>query len=232
MSEFLQNQQSCPVCGANQFGHSEVLWSELIEAWQLSSYEIAYINRQQGTHCLACGNNLRAMALASAIVSTYARNSLTLSEFCADAAGLHILEINRAGNLTPILQQMPHHRLIEYPRFDMEALAIPSASFDLVIHSDTLEHVPNPVRALSECRRVLKSTGRCIFTIPIIIDRFSRNRRGLPPSFHGNPTVNSKDLMVHTEFGADFWKFVAEAGFKKIGIHILEYPAAMAVIAG
>jgi hypothetical protein len=38
--------------------------------------------------------------------------------------------------------------------------------------------------------------------------------------------------MVHTEFGADFWKFVAEAGFKKIGIHILEYPAAMAVIAG
>src|SRR5208282_3830755 len=41
----------------------------------------------------------------------------------------------------------------------------------LVIHSDTLEHVERPVRALEECRRVLAPGGRVCFTVPIIVGR-------------------------------------------------------------
>ena len=42
----------------------------------------------------------------------------------------------------------------------------PDETFDLVVHSDTLEHVPDPVRGLAECRRVLKPHGLLILETP------------------------------------------------------------------
>jgi len=39
---------------------------------------------------------------------------------------------------------------------------------DLIVHSDTLEHVDDPVAALTECRRIATPSGACCFTIPII----------------------------------------------------------------
>ena len=41
----------------------------------------------------------------------------------------------------------------------MAQLSFDASSFDLVVHSYTLEHVDNPVAALSECRRVLLPGG-------------------------------------------------------------------------
>lgn len=223
--------KSCPICGGINFNQQAVLWPELVAEWQLSPVEVDYINHQQGTYCTNCGNNLRAMALAAAVVDVFDRSGSTLAEFCKTIGSLRVLEINCAANLTSIFQQIVGHRLIEYPEFDMEALDIESAYFDLVIHSDTLEHVKHPVRALSECRRVLKCGGACIFTIPIIVDRMSRRRDGLAPSYHGGPGVFSVDQIVQTEFGVDFWKIVMESGFRHCAIHAFEYPAALAVVA-
>lgn len=222
--------QCCPVCGGTTFTSTDVLWPELIGAWQLSPSEVDYINRQQGMCCGSCGNNLRAMALAAAIMDEFAFKG-TFSAFCAVGLPLRVLEINPAANLTGFLRRLSGHRLVEYPDFDMQDLAIPSGSYDLVIHSDTLEHVPNPVRGLAECRRVLKSGGKCIFTVPIIVDRMSRNRAGLAPSYHGRSDVPANDQIVYTEFGADFWKTVIGAGFKHCELYAFEYPAALALIA-
>lgn len=221
----------CPVCGGKEFIQSDVLWKELIDAWQLSETEVIYINRQQGFHCRQCLNNLRAMALASAIVDAFGRQGCTLAEFTETAGAIAVLEINRAANLTPVLKNLNGHRLVEYPECDMEALPIDSGSVDLVVHSDTLEHVPHPVRGLTECRRVLRPGGACVFTIPVIVDRLNRRRDGLSPSYHGGAGVCVADQIVHTEFGADFWTTVCEAGFRQCTIHAFEYPAALAVIA-
>lgn len=222
----------CPICGSAEFFYGNVLWPELIEAWQLSPVEVEYINRQQGMCCRKCGNNLRAMALASSVVNIYGKSRHdTLLEVCSTVNEIAVLEINRAANLTPVFQRMPKHRLVEYPEFDMQALNLASSTYDLVIHSDTLEHVPNPVRGLAECRRVLKPEGFCLFTIPIIVDRMSRNRRGLAASYHGSPNAPVADQIVHTEFGVDFWKIVIEAGFSHCAIQSFDFPAAMAIIA-
>lgn len=221
---------NCPVCGKNEFTSSDVLWQELIDAWKLSSAEVEYINRQQGYFCKNCNNNMRSMGLAAAIMEEYSFQGSFL-EFCITHPQFAVLEINPAGNLTQFLKYLPGHTIIEYPEFDMQNLSFPDEHFDLVIHSDTLEHVPNPVQGLSECRRVLRSRGKCIFTVPIIVNRMSRLRVGLKPSYHGQSGLDAFDQLVHTEFGADVWKFVAEAGFKSCAMYSFEYPSSIALIA-
>lgn len=168
------------------------------------------------------------MALCHSIKSHFGLRG-ALTEDVNLLSSLAVLAINRAGFLTPILEKLPNHRLIEYPEYDIHDTAIKSDSYDLVIHSDVLEHVKNPTAALTECRRLLKPNCVCIFTIPIIVDRLSKNRAGLEPSYHGGPNDQSSDLVVETEYGADFWVQAARAGFKQTGIDILEFPAAMAV---
>lgn len=220
----------CPVCGGDQFAESPVLWAELINAWQLSEREVSYINRQQGFHCKKCCNSLRAMGLAAAILREYQFEG-TLVQFCGQNNKLVVHEVNRAGGLTPFLEKLPFHELIEYPQFDLLDLKIESESSDLIVHSDTLEHVSNPERALSECKRVLRANGRLIFTVPIVVDRLTRFRTGLEPSYHGQPKINSDDQLVFTEFGADMWRFVVGAGFRSCEIFSFEYPAALVLIA-
>jgi len=222
----------CPVCGEKEFKSVAVLWKDLIEKWALSSDEAAYINRQQGFHCLACKNNLRTMALADAILNAYKIES-TLATAVASGSldDVSILEVNHAGALTKSLDPLPQHHLITYPDYDLLDLKITSDKYDLVIHSDTLEHVPDPIRALSECRRVLKENGKCIFTVPIVTGRLSRSRAGLPPSYHGNRNSSGHDLLVQTEFGSDCWEYVLQAGFRSCAVSAIEYPAGLAICA-
>lgn len=92
-----------------------------------------------------------------------------------------------------------------------------------------MEHVSNPERGLSECHRVLRENGKCIFTIPIIVDRMNRLRTGLLPSYHGQSGVPANDQEVCTEFGADAWATVLKAGFRSCEMYSFEYPAALAI---
>ena len=170
------------------------------------------------------------MGLASSITKEFGFSG-TLEEFFKTRKDLKVLEINTAGNLTEFFKKNPLHLLIQYPQYNLLNLDIESASFDLVVHSDTLEHIPNPERALSECHRILKNNGTCIFTVPIIVDRMTRSRSGLSASYHGQSTVNAEDQIVCTEFGADIWKTVLKAGFYSCEICAIEYPAALVIVA-
>jgi len=222
----------CFVCGHNQFRYNNVLWADLIDKWQLCHEEVNYINRQQGFCCTGCGNNLRSMALAAAILRTY-NFSGTLSQFVeSDLDRTHkVLEINEAGGLSPFLKKLPNHQLVQYPEYDMTNLSFEPGTFDLIIHSDTLEHVPHPERALFECRRILRSNGNCIFTVPIIVGRMTRSRVGLVPSYHGQANIPADDQLVYTEFGADIWQTVLKSGFCSCEFFSLEYPSAVVIIA-
>jgi SAM-dependent methyltransferase len=220
----------CAACGSTDFSARDVLWPELVHAWELSPEEARYINRQQGVHCLGCGNNLRMIGLAATLRRVLGYSG-TLAQFCDSAPDLRVLEINTAGLLTQFLRGLPGHRLVEYPGFDMMRLAVDSASFDLVVHSDTLEHVPDPVQGLAECRRVLRPGGRCVFTVPVVVGRMSRSREGLAPVHHGAPETATDDQLVRTEFGADTWQHVIRAGFESCEIVAFEYPAAITFVA-
>ena len=220
------------MCGGRTFSSRPVLWDELVGEWQLSPAERAYVDRQQGTVCVECGNNLRSIALANALRQAVG-TAATLEAFVAapEASTLLMLEINEAGTLSPVLRRLPGHTLGAYPAIDMHQLPYAEGSFDIVIHSDTLEHVNNPVRALSECRRVLRPNGWLCFTIPTILGRLTRSREGLEKSYHGDATMRNDDFVVHTEFGADMWTYVIAAGFEELTIHTVSYPDATALSA-
>jgi SAM-dependent methyltransferase len=109
------------------------------------------------------------------------------------------------------------------PSESLESLSYGDSSFDIVLTSDTLEHVPDVDKALSEIRRVLKPGGHHIFTVPVLMDRPATRRRAsmtagelthhLPPSFHGAPQEGRADFLVFNEFGADFVGTCERAGF-------------------
>lgn len=220
----------CAACGATDYAYRAVLWPDLVKAWDLGPDDEACINRQQGLHCRACGNNLRMISLAAGLLRALGAAG-TLEAFCRGRPALRLLEINTAGFLTPFLRELPGHRLVEFPAFDMMALGLDDGSFDVVVHSDSLEHVPDPVRGLAECRRVLRPGGLCVFTVPIVVGRLTRSREGLPPSHHGQASTATDDQLVRTEFGADYWKYVLEAGFDSCETYAYEYPAALVAIA-
>jgi len=56
------------------------------------------------------------------------------------------------------------HPGIRFEEGDAEALPFAEGSFDTVVANFGIHHVPDPVRALSEARRVLRPGGRIAFT--------------------------------------------------------------------
>ena len=220
----------CPICNGTRFTDAPVLWPELVRLWGLSEPERKYIDRQQGTQCTDCGANIRSCALATAICHQLGYRG-TLEGLIASNPHQFLLEINEAGTLHSHLAKFPRYVFGGYPECDLLALPFDTDTFDLVVHSDTLEHVSDPARALGELRRVLLPGGATVFTVPIIIGRMTRSRTGLPGSFHGAPGEEDQEMMVHTEFGADVWCSVLEAGFSTCKLVPYSYPAGIAIVA-
>ncbi len=68
------------------------------------------------------------------------------------------------------------------------------------------------------------------FTIPIIVNRLTSRRDGLPSSYHGS-NDRKTDFIVYTEYGCDAWQQIIQAGFQECRIFSIDYPSAQALAA-
>lgn len=119
------------------------------------------------------------------------------------------------------------------PHFqDMQDLTFNDESFDIVVHSDVLEHVPDYRAALSECKRVLKSGGLLIYTAPFfpIEKSFLRAEhaadgrliRHLPDEIHGDNLTGG--ILAYHNFGWDLIEAQKLVGFDQVGVEVCLAP--------
>jgi len=214
-----------------------VISQKLAHQWELNEEWRGYFQEREGLICTGCGSARRSIILAGGILE-FARESLgiqlpTFKQFVAEEKfqNLKVAELNSLGALHGYLKISPNLYYSEYgsknPNIrseDLMNLSYGENTFDLVLHSETLEHVPDFQKAWMEIFRVLKPGGVCIFTIPIVSDgRNSRTRarlcngsiaHDLPASFHGLAGEEKPDYLVFHEFGEDCLNEIQGCGFK------------------
>lgn len=113
---------------------------------------------------------------------------------------------------------------------DVEDLSFETASFDVVVSNDVLEHVNDPDRAARELARVLRPGGIALITIPLHSDRDESVTRArlvdgqiehlLEPVYHGNPVDSQRGSLVFTDFGWDVVERFRSAGFERFEAHV------------
>lgn len=239
----------CPVCGQSSVVRGGgVFPADLADAWKLSpDWQKRFVDRECYT-CIRCTASARTRHFATVLVSTFNRrfnlNAGNLVQLCEapEMQRLDVAEINSVGQMHPALARLPKLRYSEFqskdpavPHEDLLNLSYADASFDLALTSETLEHVPDVRRALSEIRRILRPGGMHIFTVPIIWDRPSTLQRSSivdgqlvhhhRPSFHGDDKAKASDFLVFYEYGADFPETVRSAGFELDVIRDNDNPA-------
>ncbi len=208
------DHNGCPSCKAEDFGQTPILSDSLALAWELTDQERRMFDEREGHSCLICGMSKRVRMLY-----------WSLKKLLPELQRLDILHLNRINGLSGPLREarilvetvyrpdLPFGTLVEgYVNQDMTDLKFTNCSFDVVIHSETLEHIHDYEKALSEATRVLRPEGRQLYTVPLLHNRLTRRRmivgtNGeridlLPPSFHGNVG----EYPVVWEFGGDFFQ--------------------------
>lgn len=207
------DQEGCVHCGGRSFEQHPIISDELAEKWELSDLEKAYFDEREGHVCTNCHMSKRVRMLLWSLKRTLPR---------IDA--LHVLHLNQVNNLSGALSGAAS--LVEtvfdsgvalgtqvrgLTNQDFERLKLPDDQFNLVVHSETLEHVHDYEKAFREAWRVLEPGGYHAYTIPLLHNRSTRRRAVrdegtgetkhlLPPSAHG---CGAEDLVVW-EFGGDF----------------------------
>ncbi len=237
--------EHCSVCGRFRpmLFRRRVIPPKLESLWNLTPRQAEALARKESLDCSSCRAKLRARRLASVLLDLYPAGNPPATDLHAwaqtpQAQALHIAEINRIEGLHDQLIQLPHLAASDYhdpsapgvfdpsaPHEDLTALTYPDDSFDLVLTSETLEHVPDLEAALAEIYRVLKPGGRHLFTIPMIprvphtFTRAHLEPDGqitilIPPLLH-HPGGDTGYPVFH-EFGADLDNLLRKAGFKEV----------------
>ena len=234
----------CPICG--RFGpmlyRRRVIPRRLEELWGLTPRLAEALARRESCDCAWCGGKLRARRLAEVLLQTYPvgappHPARSVADWVRhpEARALRVAEINRIDGLHEVLRTLPHLAASDFSpgaapgataggmrSEDLTRLTYPDGAFDLVLTSETLEHVPDLGAALGEIRRVLVPGGRHLFTVPRLPDvatTFARASlgKGGEVVHHATPICHpggDTGYPVFNEFGADCLDLFRRAGFE------------------
>ena len=200
------------------------------------------VNLREGLVCPACGLGNRLRLLYTAVEEfagspaalrrkrAYVAERVTvfyrrLADRIADIAGSEYLD---AGAILGESRRVGPH-VVRHE--DLCRLSFPDESFDLVIHADVLEHVPDFERALAELRRVTRRGGGMFFTVPFLHDQAEDEVRAsvqadgsivhhLPAVYHGNP-VDPQGALAYRTYGWSLLDTLRDVGFDTAEVGVL-----------
>jgi SAM-dependent methyltransferase len=105
-------------------------------------------------------------------------------------------------------------------RIDITAIPYPEASFDLVICSHVLEHVPDDRTAIAEIRRVLRPGGQALIVVPIKLERTEEFRDPAPTPAHPDGYLRRGPHGHVRKIGADYPDRLRDAGLR---VEVIDY---------
>jgi SAM-dependent methyltransferase len=183
-----------------------------------------------GVRCLRCGASAVHLSLG-----------LVLRKRVSEISQCDVCELSARGSLVAFLRD--HARSLVTSEYfsdaqpgefrngvrceDVQRLTYADESFDLITHTEVLEHVPDDTRAFSELYRVLRPGGIMLFTVPIrtgadtieqAVMRDGAIEQLHPPTYHGDPLRAGKGILVFREYGDDIVARLTAAGFARAWI--------------
>ncbi|MGH8090351.1 MAG: class I SAM-dependent methyltransferase, partial [Rudaea sp.] len=131
---------------------------------------VRLVRDETGVRCVRCGASAVHLAIGHALRQHVPR--LNACEVCElSARGPLARYLTRHAHsvaLSEYLPGVPTGTLRDGVRCeDAQNLSYADASFDLVTHTEVLEHVADDARAFVELRRVLRPGGLMLFTVPL-----------------------------------------------------------------
>jgi SAM-dependent methyltransferase len=207
--EFAIRVDRCPYCGPTLF--------------------VRLRREPTGVRCMRCA------ASAIHLVIGWA-----LRDHVPDLAGSDVCELSARGPLAEFLERTAKSvALSEYfadaePGAcrggvrceDVQRLSYADASFDVITHTEVLEHVPDDARAFAELHRVLRPGGTMLFTVPLYggyptIER-ARLRDGevahlMEPAYHTDP-LRGEGILAFRDYGLDIVERLRAAGFAEASV--------------
>ena len=237
-----QPWSSCSVCGRRgpkRFA-PEAVPETLIQMWGLDEDGARAIRSKESLICPWCGSKYRGRRLADVLLHEMSRKGhyyRCLRELARsmESDRQPILILNWIDGLSEILKGASNvvqteffdgvtpgdiHKGIRHE--DAQQLTFADATFWCVISSETLEHIPDLEKALSEIRRVLAPGGFHLFTIPLknsvertetraVLDSDGQIVDQIKPRLH-HPG-GTWGWPVFTEFGGDLTEILEMKGF-------------------
>ncbi|MGA9421276.1 MAG: class I SAM-dependent methyltransferase [Rhodanobacteraceae bacterium] len=207
LSHFATAVAPCPFCGPSVF--------------------VRLNGSEAGVRCLRCASSPVHCAMGWALRARI-----------DDLAALDVCELSARGPLVEYLRR--HTRSLAVSEYfadvesgtsregvrceDVQCLSYADASFDLMTHTEVLEHVPDDAQAFGELYRVLRSGGLMVFTVPLhgreqTIER-ARLRGGkieylLDPVYHADPLRGGRNVLAFRDYGYDILERLHAAGFPR-----------------
>lgn len=116
---------------------------------------------------------------------------------------------------------------------NLQSLSFGNGSFDVVLSSDVLEHMPDPYRAHREIWRTLRPGGCHIFTVPFsqalerddvrAVMKGGQPQLLAPALYHGDPVRPDEGILVWTIFGMEMLSRLEQIGFDLV-VHNIHAP--------
>ncbi len=207
LREFAMRRGRCPFCGPSVF--------------------VRLNADEAGLRCVRCTSSAVHLAIGRALLAE-----------TDGIAGMDVCELSTSGPLAGYLRDHARSAMLsEYfadlpPGSirngirceDVQQLTYRDASFDLVTHTEVMEHVPDDARAFAELHRVLRPGGVMLFTVPLhggphTVERArlhnDRVEYLLDPVYHTDPLRDGKGILAYRDYGLDILDRLRMAGFEE-----------------
>jgi hypothetical protein len=232
--QFSKVQIRCNVCG-----QTAGVWYEMHSVRQSREHRVGLL--RETLECLHCISRMRYRIVAYGLLrecrERFGIDAASITDLAPRLQQIDVLDTDAYSPIARRMSQTPTYKLSSYlpgspPGYlpeqglynvDLQAMAFPDKSFEVILSSDVMEHVRQLQTANREIFRCLKPGGCHIFTVPFdqpaattrtLIDTATSEDIYLePPQMHGDDHLEGM-VPAYRIYGLDLLDQLRACGFE------------------